>query len=56
MYQTVFNVVATLLFMWLALIWVKTTTYNALLKFIFILMTIYGLLICLKDFGFLVKL
>ena len=56
MIQTVFNILATLLFMWLGHIWLKSTAYNTVLKFTFILMAVYGLFVCLKDFGFIMKI
>ena len=54
MIQIVFNVSATLLFIFLFIIWQKSDWINILLKYTFIIMSIYGLLICLKDFGFII--
>jgi len=54
MIQTTFNVLSTVLFIFLFIIWQKSDWINVLVKYTFIIMSIYGIFICLKDFGFII--
>ena len=55
MIQTLFNVLSTLMLLFLGLIWKSGTTLNTTLKFILYILSVYGIVICLMNFGFVIK-
>ena len=56
MLQTIFNISTTIMILFLAVIWTRSGIFNMLIKFLLVLLTIYGIFICFKDFGFVVKI
>ena len=55
MLQTIFNVAATFMLLWLGIIWQKSSTANVIIKFLLIILAIYGIFVCLTSFGFIIK-
>jgi len=53
--QVIFNWLSTILFLFLALIWDKTSFGNMILKFILLLLGGAGIFILLVSYGYLVK-
>lgn len=43
--MTYFLVVATLLFGWLGVIWERSNMFNTMLKFVFVVMAVWGYII-----------
>jgi len=55
MLQIIFNVSSTLLLLFFAIIWKSGSTLNTALKFILYILSVYGIIICLINFGFVIK-
>ncbi len=55
MNQTIFNIVSVVVYIFLAVIWRTHSTVNQLVKFVLAIMAVYGILICLKDLGYIIQ-
>jgi len=50
-----FHIIATIIFLFFGIIWTTKTWSNSLLKIIFFFMAVWGIVICLYDYGFIIK-
>ncbi len=56
MIQTSFNLIATAIVLLLAVTWNKSTPADTILKFVLISISIFGILVCLQDLGYMIKI
>lgn len=53
---TLFHILATFICFLLGIIWNSKNWPNLMLKFVLYITGIWGLLVCLHDFGYIIKL
>jgi uncharacterized membrane protein len=54
--QNIYNLITALICLFLGMIWKKSNFTNLLIKFILIICAMYGGLLVLKNYGFLIKI
>jgi len=56
MYENIFHIFVTMICLINALWWDKSDALNLFIKLIFTIGALWGILVCLNDFGYLIKL
>ncbi len=55
MIQTLFNVIATAIILFLAVIWNKNTAADTILKYGLVSVSLFGIFVCLHNLGYIIK-